>query len=67
MRFACWMTKATDTLRKCNTLLFHGVNVYATALQCYVILILHVLLSVGTTKLKIKTQRFVQAVFMCFA
>jgi hypothetical protein len=45
MRFACWITKATDTLRICNTylLLFHVNNSYADAPQCYVIHTLPVL------------------------
>jgi len=34
MRFTCWITKATATLRIRNTLLFHGNNGYANASQC---------------------------------
>jgi hypothetical protein len=36
MRFACWVTKATDTLTLCHLLLLHGSNGYANALQFYV-------------------------------
>ena len=39
MRFACWITKATDT----HTLLFHSNSDFANALQCYVIRTLPVL------------------------
>jgi hypothetical protein len=38
MRFACWMTKATDTHSQCVILNdFPPQNGYANALQCYVI------------------------------
>jgi hypothetical protein len=38
MRFACLITKATDTLRICNTYsLFHGSSGYTNAHQYYVI------------------------------
>jgi hypothetical protein len=43
MRIACWITKATDTLLICNTLLFHGNSGYLNAPQCYVIRGLHCL------------------------
>jgi hypothetical protein len=36
MRFACWMTKATDTHSDYVIVLFDGNNVYAKAIQCYV-------------------------------
>ena len=65
MNSAYWIIKATDTFRKYNTLLFHGVNDYANAFQRYVIRTLHVLLIAGTANLKIKTQHFVQAVCSC--
>jgi hypothetical protein len=41
MRFACWITKATDA----HLLLFHGNNGYTNAPQCYVIRTLPVLFS----------------------
>jgi hypothetical protein len=37
MRFACCITKATDTHSEYVTLLFHGNNGHANAPQCYVI------------------------------
>jgi len=40
MRIACWITKATNKLRICNTYrfeLFHCNNDYANAPQCYII------------------------------
>ena len=36
MRFACWISKATDTHSECVILIFHGNNGYVNALQCYV-------------------------------
>jgi hypothetical protein len=50
MRFACWIPKITDTLRICNTLLFHGNNCHANAPQCYVIRALPVLLVLYSMK-----------------
>jgi hypothetical protein len=47
MRFACWITKATNTHSEYVILIaFHVKNDYANAPQCYVILTLHVLLTV---------------------
>jgi hypothetical protein len=43
MRFACWVTKATDTHSEYVILLLHGNSGYANAPQCYVIRILPVL------------------------
>jgi hypothetical protein len=41
MRFACWITKSTNTLRICNTYcFFDGNSGYANARQCYVVRIL---------------------------
>ena len=40
----CWITKATDTLRTCNILLFNGSNEHSNAPQCYIIHTLPVLL-----------------------
>jgi hypothetical protein len=37
MRFACWITKATDTHSEYVMLHFHGTSVYANTPQCYVI------------------------------
>jgi hypothetical protein len=37
MRFACWITKATDTHSEYVILIFHGNNGYANAPQCYAI------------------------------
>jgi hypothetical protein len=37
MRFACWITKATDTRSEYVILHFHGNSVYANAPQFYVI------------------------------
>ena len=37
MRFACWITKATDTHSEYVILHFHGNSIYANAPQCYVI------------------------------
>jgi len=34
MRFACQITKATDTQHMKYVLLFHGKNVYANAAEC---------------------------------
>ena len=39
-----WLTKATDTLKICNALPFHGDNGYWNLLECYVIHTLSVLL-----------------------
>jgi hypothetical protein len=37
VRFACWITKATDTYWECVILIaLHGKNIYANAIQCYV-------------------------------
>jgi hypothetical protein len=37
MRFACWITKATDTHSEYVIFIaFHGNNCYANAPQCYV-------------------------------
>jgi hypothetical protein len=48
MRFACWISKATDTHSECVILLlFHGNNGYANAPQCYVIRKLPVLLLIN--------------------
>jgi hypothetical protein len=46
MRFACWITKATDIHTEWVTLRFH-CNCYANAPLCYVIRTLPVLLSVS--------------------
>jgi hypothetical protein len=43
MRFACWITKATDTHSEYVILLFHDNNGYANAAQYYVIRTLPVL------------------------
>jgi hypothetical protein len=51
MRFACWITEATNTLRIRNRLLFYGNNCYANAPQCYVIGALPVLLKPVTLSL----------------
>ena len=46
MRIACWMTKATNTHRICNTYCFSTTTTATrTCLQCYVIHILPVLLN----------------------
>jgi hypothetical protein len=46
MRFACRITKATDTHSEYVIfLLFHGNNGYANAPQCYVTRTLHILVS----------------------
>ena len=43
MRIACWIPKATDTLRICNNSFFHCSNVCANMPQCYTISTLPVL------------------------
>jgi hypothetical protein len=35
MRFACWITKATDTQSEYDLLFFHDSNGYANAPRCY--------------------------------
>jgi hypothetical protein len=48
MRFACWITKATDTHSECLILfLFHGKNCYKNAPHSYVKLTLYVLSKSG--------------------
>jgi hypothetical protein len=45
MRFACWITKATDTHSEYEIqyfLLFHGNSGYANAPECYIIM-LHII------------------------
>jgi len=37
MRFTCWISKATETLRICNVIAFHGNTGYANASLFYVI------------------------------
>jgi hypothetical protein len=37
MRFACWITEATDTHSEYVILLFFGSNGYANAPECYVL------------------------------
>jgi hypothetical protein len=37
MLFACWIAKATDMLRICNTSVFHSTIGYANASEYYVI------------------------------
>jgi hypothetical protein len=44
MRFACWITKATDTLRMCNTCCFSTSTVVTRTRLCYVVRALPVLL-----------------------
>jgi hypothetical protein len=44
MRFASWISKATDTLSEYVTLIFHSNNNFTKAPQCYVVGTLHVLL-----------------------
>jgi hypothetical protein len=44
MRLVYWITKASDRVKMCNTLIFHGNNVCMNAAQCYVRRTLPVLL-----------------------
>jgi hypothetical protein len=47
MRFACWITKATDTHSQyVMIIVFHGNSGYANAPVCYVVWMLPVLLDV---------------------
>jgi hypothetical protein len=43
MRFTCWVSKATETLKICNIIAFHGNIGYANACLFYVIRTLPVL------------------------
>ena len=53
MRFACWITKATNTLNIQYLLLFHGNNKHANAYHCCFIRILPVSLNVSHITSKI--------------
>jgi len=52
MRFACWITKATNTPSEHVVLHFHGKSGHANAPQCYVIRTLYVLLNCSLSILK---------------
>jgi hypothetical protein len=52
MRFACWITKATNTPSEYVILLFHCKSGHANAPQCYVIRTLYVLLNCSLGILK---------------
>jgi uncharacterized protein YciW len=47
MRIACWITKATDTLRICNTYCFYTATMvgYANVPQCLRYSTMHVMLN----------------------
>jgi hypothetical protein len=63
MRFACWITKATDTPNMQCLLLYHGNNAYANAPQCYVIRTLPVLLGF-TTAVRLSNLEDVKDTFL---
>ena len=56
MRFACWITKATDTHSE-YLLLFDGDCEHASASQCYVVRSLPLFLGIGRTAVLL-IQRF---------
>jgi hypothetical protein len=51
MCFACWVTNTTDTRSEYGVLLFHSINGYVNAFQCYTICALPVWLAIhGVSK-----------------